>query len=588
MRSLTNYIKLESIDYLKDLLKNITHFYKANDLIFNVCGIIDFFENQKEYSYFLDLLISPKLRVSDVVRREYGDFQTPIQLTEQVCSFLISNKVNPNSIIEPTFGKGSFILSSLKYFKNIRYIFGIEIYDEYFWYTKLKILDFFIDHPEINKPSIHLFKANIFNFNCDSIKKYINDKILVIGNPPWVTNTELSTLNSCNLPQKSNFKNHSGIDAITGKGNFDIGEYITLLMLKHFSSHKGDISLLLKNSVIKNLLYDLFKNNYKISNLKSFNIDAKKYFNAAVNASLFTASFKQQYPTYICQNFNFKSPKSEISKFGWFNSKFISNINDYEKNSKYDSVSPLEWRQGVKHDSSKVFELTKLNNKYYNGFNEEIDVENDLIYGLIKSSDLKRLIIQENRKYVIITQKYIGQDTSYISHKYPKLFNYLKSKEKILNNRKSSIYKNKPSFSIFGIGDYSFKPFKIAISGLYKKSSFSLLLPVHNKTLMVDDTCYSLSFDCLSDALFTLAILIDIRTQDLLKSIIFTEAKRPYTKDILMRIAIDEIAHDLGYDQIFDRIKGFNSQFSNEINFSNWESYVLSFSKFKSTQLSLV
>ena len=588
MRSLTSYIKPENIDYLKDLFKNTDYFDSANSLLFNISGIKEFFEHQNDYLFFLDLLISPKSRVHDEVRREYGDFQTPIQLTDQICSFLLSNNVNPSLIIEPTFGEGSFLLSSIKYFEDTKYIFGIEIYDEYVWYTKFKILEYFIDNPDNNKPLIRLFKSDIFNFNFEAIKKYINDKILVIGNPPWVTNAELSTLNSNNLPQKSNFKNYKGIDAITGKGNFDIGEYIALLMIKNFCSYTGNISFLLKNSVIRNLVYDLAKNNYKISNLKSYNIDAKKHFNAAVDASLFTASFRQESPVYICQNFTLDRPDAEINKFGWFNGKFISNINYYEKSSKYDSVSPLEWRQGVKHDSSKVFELIKLNNKYYNGFNEEVDVEEELIFGLIKSSDLKKLIIQENRKYVIITQKYIGQDTSYISHEYPKLFNYLKSKEEILKNRKSTIYKNKPSFSIFGIGDYSFKPFKIAISGLYKKSSFSLLLPIHNKTLMVDDTCYFLGFDNISDALFTLAILINNRTQNLLKSLVFSDAKRPYTKDILMRIAIDKIAEDLGYNQVLDKIKEFNFQFSDEVSFSKWEAYISSFSKYKSAQLSFI
>jgi len=588
MRSLTKYIKPENIDHLKDILKNTDDFENANTILFQLCGIKKFFEQQNDYLSFLDLLISAKLRVCDDARREYGDFQTPIQLTEQICSFLFSNNINPTLIIEPTFGKGSFLLSSIKYFENTRYIFGIEIYDEYVWYTKFKILEYFIDNPDSNKPLIHLFKSDIFNFDFDTIIKYIKDNILVIGNPPWVTNAELSTLNSGNLPQKSNFKNYRGLDAITGKGNFDISEYIALLMLKNFSSYPGSISFLLKNSVIKNIVFELAKNNYHISDLKSYNIDAKKYFNAAIDASLFTASFNQKSPVYICQNFNLDNPDIEISKFGWLSGKFISNIDNYEKNSRYDNNSPFEWRQGVKHDSSKIFELTKFNGKYYNGFNEELDIEDDLIYGLIKSSDLKKPIIQESRKHIIITQKYIGQDTSYISREYPKLFNYLKSKENIINARKSSIYKNKPPFSIFGIGDYSFKPFKIAISGLYKKSFFSLLLPVNNKTLMVDDTCYFLGFDDLSEALFTFAILLDDRTHNLLKSLVFSDAKRPYTKDILMRIAIDEIAQDLGFDQILDRIKGLNSQFSDQINISNWKSYIFSFSKYKNNQMSFV
>ena len=40
----------------------------------------------------------------------------------------------------------------------------------------------------------------------------------------------------------------------------------------------------------------------------------------------------------------------------------------------------------------------------------------------------------------------------------------LKQILKILDNRKSSIYNKRPRFSIFGIGDYSFSKWKVAIS----------------------------------------------------------------------------------------------------------------------------
>ena len=45
---------------------------------------------------------------------------------------------------------------------------------------------------------------------------------LVLGNPPWVTNAELGLLKNSNLPIKSNFQGHKGLEALTGKANFDI------------------------------------------------------------------------------------------------------------------------------------------------------------------------------------------------------------------------------------------------------------------------------------------------------------------------------------------------------------------------------
>ncbi|NOZ60820.1 MAG: N-6 DNA methylase [Calditrichaeota bacterium] len=517
--------------------------------------------------------------MKDVERREYGDFQTPDELTDLICSFLSEHETQPFSIIEPTFGKGSFILSSLNYFDSVKKIVGVEIYEEYIWETKFKILAYFLDNAEKKKPEIILYQGDIFKFDLKVVFRKIAEPVLVLGNPPWVTNSELSTLNSENLPLKRNLKKLNGLEAITGKGNFDIGEYISLLMLENFSQLKGKMAFLIKNAVIKNLVHDLQKFGYTISDIGSYHINAKQFFNAAVDASLFTCNLGNKGEKIICEYFEGINTEKKINEFGWLDGKFISDIRAYKKNSKYDGISPFEWRQGVKHDSSKVFELIRKEGYFENGLGEKVDIEGELVYGLLKSSDLKDKIIDKTRKFVIITQHTIGESTHYIQDKYPRLYEYLMSHKKIIDNRKSSIYKNKPPFSIFGIGEYSFKPYKIAISGLYKKPFFALLLPDNNKPIMLDDTCYFLGFDDLETALFTWCILTDEVTFELLNSIAFLEAKRPYTKEILMRIAINKIAQDETFDEITEKINSLNFERGQELSYSSWEQYLSLFKK---------
>ena len=62
----------------------------------------------------------------------------------------------------------------------------------------------------------------------------------------------------------------------------------------------------------------------------------------------------------------------------------------------------------------------------------------------------------------------------------------------MLDGRGSSIYRSCPPFSIFGIGEYSFAPWKVAISGFYKRLSFVAVAPLDGKPAMLDDTCYFL------------------------------------------------------------------------------------------------
>ena len=143
---------------------------------------------------------------------------------------------------------------------------------------------------------------------------------------------------------------------------------------------------------------------------------------------------------------------------------------------------------------------------------------------------------------MIVPQDAIGEDTTWLKQANPQLWKYLSSHSDSFNARRSVIYKGKPPFSIFGVGGYSFKPYKVAMSGLYKSSHFSLLLPVNGKPVMLDDTCYLLGFDRLGEAAVALGLLNSPPVQDFLKSIVFSDSKRPYTKDVLMRIDLHKVA----------------------------------------------
>jgi len=386
---------------------------------------------------------------------------------------------------------------------------------------------------------------------------------LIIGNPPWVTNSELGSIDSKNLPEKSNFKKHNGFDAITGKGNFDIGEFISMTILNSFQSHKGIFAFLVKNSVVKNIIQDQKRNLYKIENIEKLNIDSKKEFNVSVNASLLLTHLNGN-PEFTCKEYDFYD-KYHITTFGWYKDKFVSSIEDYDKSSMIDGKSAFVWRSGVKHDCSKIMELEKLNGHYKNGFKEEISLEEDLVYGLLKSSDLKGGVNNKYRKLTIITQKKVGQRTAYIKEKHPLTFKYLKSKKEYFDKRKSSIYKGKPDFSIFGIGEYSFKPYKIAISGMYKSIKFTLVKPEKNKPIMLDDTCYFIGFNKLKNAKIAHCLLNSNIAQQFLKSVVFSDSKRSINKDILMRIDFNKLIEVMGINYVKKSI--------DDLSLNDWEEF---------------
>lgn len=557
------------MEFLTNLINsNKSNYSDINLILKEICGINDFFENQNDIQLTLDFIEKREQEIQN--QSEYGDFQTNSELSDSVVNFLLEEKrFNPDVVIEPTCGKGNFIISTLKVLKPKK-IFAIEIFKPYIIETKVKVLNYFLESKKNEDiPDISIYHQSIFDFSFNSLNIQPENKILIIGNPPWVTNSELSQIASTNLPTKTNFKGHSGFDAITGKGNFDIAEFISLMIIKEFSTYNGKFAFLIKNSVVKNLIFEQKRNQFLINNIEKYNINSRKEFNVSVEASLFLTDLSLT-SSYTINEFDFYS-KQYLKTYGWLQDKFVADIEAYSNLKNFDGKCSLVWRQGMKHDCSSVMDFEKIEeNKYINGLKEIFEVESDLVFGLIKSSDLKEEIIDTTRKNTLVTQRKIGELTDYIKKDFPLTYKYLNSHIDSFNARKSSIYNDKPPFSIFGIGDYSFKKFKVSISGLYKKTTFSLVMPINDKPTMLDDTCYFLGFDDYNYALITLKLLNSNKVQDYLKSIVFFDAKRPITKDILMRLDIKNIALETTYSEI-DEV----------VDESVWHSYIEMFSEQK-------
>lgn len=160
----------------------------------------------------------------DNIKKEFWDYQTPLYFASHVCSYLSNNlNLQPKTIIEPTVGMGAFIEANIAQFEDCKEIVGIEINRDYCKYWEDKFQD----------ERIHIINEDFFKYNINKLL-FNRAEVLVVGNPPWVTNSELNF----NLPEKTNFKGLSGTDAITGASNFDICENIILKLIKDFRNTK--------------------------------------------------------------------------------------------------------------------------------------------------------------------------------------------------------------------------------------------------------------------------------------------------------------------------------------------------------------
>ena len=114
----------------------------------------------------------------------------------------------------------------------------------------------------------------------------------MLGNLPWVTIADLSTLGSENLPAKSNFQNRNGLDAITGKANFDISESKLIRLLEAMNGWLGTLAILCKASVARRTLLHGWKNEITLEHSAICRIEAGLHFDVAVDAVLLLTHFR--------------------------------------------------------------------------------------------------------------------------------------------------------------------------------------------------------------------------------------------------------------------------------------------------------
>lgn len=456
---------------------------------------------------------------------EFGDFQTPLPLAQALIKRLPPRQWA--HVLEPTCGVGNFLQAAVDVFPDSEVI-GIETQPEY------------VAEAEAITKVVH---ANIFGFDLakDVPWETPSGPTLVLGNPPWVTNAQLSSLGSENRPERTNFKNATGIEAITGSSNFDIAEYIWIKLLTEYSGRDAVIALICKTQVARNVLVYCAKLGLPVTSASLRLVDAKKWFNAAVDACWFTLQLGSGTTDYTADVFADLESSVPQTRIGVVAGQLVANVDAYERSKQFDGTSPVMWRQGVKHDATEAMELVEAGGPVTKS-GTSVDVETGYLYPLFKCTDVYREKLDAVSRWMIIPQKHPGDDTAALKHVAPKLWAYLDSYGELLDGRKSSIYRNRPRFCIFGVGDYTFAEYKIAISGFHKRPEFRIVGPYMGKPAVFDDATYLLPFSNVFECAAAHSLLVGQEASDLIASLAFWDSKRPVTKKLLQRIDLLAIA----------------------------------------------
>ncbi|MBN1912220.1 MAG: hypothetical protein JW818_21040 [Pirellulales bacterium] len=441
------------------------------------------------------------------------------------------------SVIEPTCGKGSFLVAAREAFPLASRVIGLEINNQY------------VEEARRNAgPSVDVCQADFFATDWNTLFASLPEPILIVGNLPWVTNAELGSLGSTNLPEKANSQNLSGLDALTGKSNFDISEWMLLRLLDASRDRRVMVAMLCKTVVARKVLLHAWKHGTCVSDARMYLIDADKHFGAAVDACCLMMEISAS-ACFECSVFSSLNAEHESSTFGFRDSRILADVRAYDRTRDLEGHSPYRWRSGVKHDCGKVMEFRREGRFLRNGYGEQVELEDDYLFPMLKSSELARGKHDSPSRFMLIPQKSIGEDTSYIQHVAPATWDYLTRHADALDGRASSVYRGRPRFSVFGVGDYTFSPWKVAISGFYKKLDFTRVGSWHEKPIVLDDTSYFLPCKTEAEATILAELLNSDMARDFFSSLIFWDSKRPITISVLKLLDLGKLATTLGLEK---------------------------------------
>ncbi|MEO1173557.1 MAG: class I SAM-dependent methyltransferase [Myxococcota bacterium] len=425
-------------------------------------------------------------------RQLYGDVQTPDCTAERICQWMAAKGVAPTSVIEPTCGRGAFLVAAGQAFPEAT-LSGLELNGAY------------LEEARARCPRALLRRGDAFEVDWGNLVRAAAPPRLVLGNPPWTTSGTQGVLGERNRPRGKNPTKLRGLEAVTGQSNFDVSEWLAERWFEALAP--GDhLALILKRSVARRLVVRWSRK----AALAIVDLDARRIFDVAVDAVLLHATPGEPKARH------YTSLESAV-KTEWHVEDGRIVQDRFALARARESVSGMgSWRSGVKHDCQRVFELTRERSGYRSVVEVDLDLEANWVRPLRKSTDLHHG--RDAKRYLLMPPEELQRA--------PKIGAYLERHRALLESRKSRVYARRPFFAQFGIGPYTFAPHRVAVSGLHWPPRFRPF----TEPMVFDDTCYLLpcadAAECARrlnqpEVIAGLAAIADVR------------GKRPITQRIL-------------------------------------------------------
>jgi len=421
-------------------------------------------------------------------RRGTGDFQTAYPLALEVTKRTLGGQ-EFESGLDPTCGTGAFLLSllSLQSRRDSRdtRIVGVERNPEsasVAWFLCSIARDLLsletsavIECADVNDFATHTFGRQRFD--------------VIVGNPPWVTWTDLSHEDKRRWTRRDlrdyEFVEGSGMERALGVSNKDVAPAIVLRVLQELGDLQARFGFLFKKGQMNMPAMRSFREG-RIPHRSGRTLGITEVLvvesqgNFIGGEHLQTEGWIGQLDLNPAASILIRSARNRENKWQITNQRELvprrvpsgdcvlvpaeSQLRLGKRR------APVEIRHGVKHDCREVFEISEATAEV---------LEWECTYPVVKSRHVGPngwggeydLLLLPNRALRDLSELEF-------SRKFPHAYRYLSDHKSRLEARKSQWVGATTFYDVFGVGDYTFKPYKVAWVRLGWKPRFVVLEPV--------------------------------------------------------------------------------------------------------------
>lgn len=499
--------------------------------------------------------------LSRPIRHDLGEYFTPGWLARATIEMSGYQGEADSVLFDPGCGSGAFLLAVAEMKCQatgqatptllddvLHNVIGCDINPLSVLSARLNLLWWLAEHFEMplfecDLPIVHydtVFATPLGNTPSDALPKYLPKGCdYLVGNPPWINwnalpQTYRQKLERELLPHYILF-DFQGQEAQLGHSNDDYLVTFSLVTMDRYLRSGGLCSFIVKQPLLTNVSGKTFRrftirrlretiplHVHKVADLRQVNP-----FGIANETAIIVLQKGERtvYPvpyeiwTRSHHQIEVEMAQAQPVSESDTTSPWVVLTPELAQTRFMEGYCPYEIRHGLKHDVADVLMVQiveqsdgKLVIAPAGRPSERYEIEPDALFPFVQPRHLTAWTVK-GHTYAIIPQRKAGENNEReLRQTLPLTYTYLKRFEPLFAARRSRIFSGTPFYGLFGLGDYTWAPYKVCWCGLGFQPEFAVAEPIADvfigtKSVVPDGTVYFIPTSDRTEAHFLCAIL---------------------------------------------------------------------------------